>query len=204
MAVPAAREEMTERQARRIEPRIEGERQRAQRWAGASVILALHCLQSTAALHKMAQAACGARAQAACVQRQTASARNALPCQLGSSTLTRNRQQAGRRRSRHACPAAAEAAAPAAAVVRPEADVPHLSAFLDGLKWDSNGLVVAIAQHVDTGEVLMQAFADRAAVSETLQSGCVCVRGRGWGGRAAGSVEDPSLVACDRAPCHLN
>ncbi len=26
-------------------------------------------------------------------------------------------------------------------------------------------------QHVDTGELLMQAFADRAAVSETLQTG---------------------------------
>ena len=49
-----------------------------------------------------------------------------------------------------------------------------MSAFLDGLKWDSNNLVVAIAQHVDTGEVLMQAFADRAAVNETLQTGCAC------------------------------
>lgn len=28
-------------------------------------------------------------------------------------------------------------------------------------------------QHIDTGELLMQAFADRAAVSETLQTGCV-------------------------------
>ena len=28
------------------------------------------------------------------------------------------------------------------------------------------------AQHVDTGELLMQAFADRKAVSETLQTGC--------------------------------
>jgi phosphoribosyl-ATP pyrophosphohydrolase/phosphoribosyl-AMP cyclohydrolase len=55
--------------------------------------------------------------------------------------------------------------------VLPEADVAELTPFLDSLKWDSNGLVVAIAQHVDTGEVLMQAFADRAAVSETLQTG---------------------------------
>lgn len=46
-----------------------------------------------------------------------------------------------------------------------------MSAFLDSLKWDNSGLVVAIAQHVDTGEVLMQAFSDRAAVSETLQTG---------------------------------
>ena len=62
-------------------------------------------------------------------------------------------------------------AAAAAAAVRAEADVPAMPAFLDSLKWDGNGLVVAIAQHVDTGEVLLQAFADRAAVSETLQTG---------------------------------
>lgn len=55
--------------------------------------------------------------------------------------------------------------------VRPEAEVDHMPAFLDSLKWDVNGLVVAIAQHVDTGEVLMQAFADRNAVNETMQTG---------------------------------
>ena len=70
----------------------------------------------------------------------------------------------------------ARAAAPAAAAgapppVRPEDEVPGMTEFLDRLKWDSNGLVVAIAQHADTGEVLMQAFADRAAVCETLQTG---------------------------------
>ena len=55
--------------------------------------------------------------------------------------------------------------------VRPEAEVDRMTSFLDSLKWDSNGLVVAIAQHVDTGEVLMQAFADRNAINETLQTG---------------------------------
>ena len=59
----------------------------------------------------------------------------------------------------------------AAAAAQPEAAVEGMTAFLDSLKWDKNGLVVAIAQHVDTGEVLMQAFADRAAVCETLQTG---------------------------------
>jgi hypothetical protein len=59
----------------------------------------------------------------------------------------------------------------APAKVQPEEDIHNMSAFLDSLKWDSNGLVVAIAQHVDTGEVLMQAFADRNAVLETLQTG---------------------------------
>jgi len=46
-----------------------------------------------------------------------------------------------------------------------------MSAYLDSLKWDQNGLVAVIAQHVDTGEVLMQAYADRNAICETLQTG---------------------------------
>ena len=66
------------------------------------------------------------------------------------------------------CALIACAAPPA---VKAEADVDRMTPFLDSLKWDSNGLVVAIAQHVDTGEVLMQAFADRAAINETLQTG---------------------------------
>ncbi|KAK9840342.1 hypothetical protein WJX74_007902 [Apatococcus lobatus] len=43
-------------------------------------------------------------------------------------------------------------------------------ALLDSLKWDQNGLITAIVQHVDTGEVLMQAFANRLAVQQTLLS----------------------------------
>ncbi|KAK9904306.1 hypothetical protein WJX75_008892 [Coccomyxa subellipsoidea] len=45
-----------------------------------------------------------------------------------------------------------------------------MTSLLDSLKWDHDGLVAVIVQHVDTGEVLMQAYADRAAVSETLQT----------------------------------
>ncbi len=84
-------------------------------------------------------------------------------------------QQALQRRQAHLASAAAaeDAAAALPPPVKPEAEVPEMTAFLDGLKWDSNGLVVAIAQHADTGEVLMQAFADRAAVNETLQTGWV-------------------------------
>lgn len=66
---------------------------------------------------------------------------------------------------------AVRSSASAPTAVRPESDIQDMSAFLDSLKWDSNGLVVAIAQHVDSGEVLMQAFADRAAIAETLQTG---------------------------------
>lgn len=45
-----------------------------------------------------------------------------------------------------------------------------LEAFLDGLKYDDKGLVVAIAQDVDTGAILMQGFADRTAVEYTLRN----------------------------------
>ena len=55
--------------------------------------------------------------------------------------------------------------------------------FLDTLKWDANGLVVAIAQHVDTGEVLMQAFADKNAIMETMQTGLATFYSRSRKGR---------------------
>jgi hypothetical protein len=99
---------------------------------------------------------------------------------------------------REACALRCSAAAPAAAVA-PERDVDGMAEFLDSLKWDANGMVAAICQvcwmhsalsryigcgngqqsmtlrhplqHVDTGELLMQAFADRDAVCETLQTG---------------------------------
>ncbi|KAK1377309.1 PRA-CH domain-containing protein [Heracleum sosnowskyi] len=41
---------------------------------------------------------------------------------------------------------------------------------LDSVKWDDKGLAVAIAQHVDTGEVLMQGFANRDALASTISS----------------------------------
>ncbi|GJP38646.1 hypothetical protein CLOM_g23076 [Closterium sp. NIES-68] len=47
---------------------------------------------------------------------------------------------------------------------------PEVEALLDSIKWDEKGLVVAIAQHADTGAILMQGFADRDAVSATLAS----------------------------------
>lgn len=119
--------------------------------------------------------------------------------------------------------------------MKPEADVAGMTAYLDSLRWNSDGLVAVIAQvggckplraaeapvraragrsgrptaphaaraaqnalqagrrlrrmhvrdarahalaprfpvpqHVDTGEVLMQAYADRNAICETLQTG---------------------------------
>jgi phosphoribosyl-AMP cyclohydrolase len=40
--------------------------------------------------------------------------------------------------------------------------------------WDAHGLVPAIAQQHDTGEVLMLAWMNRAALAETLATGRVC------------------------------
>jgi phosphoribosyl-AMP cyclohydrolase len=46
--------------------------------------------------------------------------------------------------------------------------------FLEALKFDSTGLVPAIAQQHDTGEVLMLAWMSREAIEETLATGRVC------------------------------
>ncbi len=43
--------------------------------------------------------------------------------------------------------------------------------FLDALKWTSDGLIPAIVQDHDTGDVLMMAWMDRDAVLKTLQTG---------------------------------
>jgi len=53
------------------------------------------------------------------------------------------------------------------------ADAKTVSAVLDALKFDERGLVAAIAQQHDTGEVLMLAWMDRQAVTKTLETGQV-------------------------------
>jgi phosphoribosyl-AMP cyclohydrolase len=59
-----------------------------------------------------------------------------------------------------------------------------ITSVLDALCFDANGLVPAIAQQHDTGEVLMMAWMNRDAVAETLTTGRVCYwsrsRGRLW------------------------
>ena len=42
------------------------------------------------------------------------------------------------------------------------------------IKFNSDGLVPAIAQQFDTGEVLMMAWMNRDAIAETLSTGRVC------------------------------
>ena len=47
-------------------------------------------------------------------------------------------------------------------------------AILEAIAFDTHGLVPAIAQQHDTGEVLMMAWMNRESVAETLATGRVC------------------------------
>lgn len=49
-----------------------------------------------------------------------------------------------------------------------------LTDTLAPLKYNSDGLIPAIAQQFDTHEVLMMAWMNRASIEETLQTGRVC------------------------------
>ena len=49
-----------------------------------------------------------------------------------------------------------------------------MDAFLDGLKYDENGLLTAVVQDAETGDVLMVAYMNREAVRRTLTEGRTC------------------------------
>jgi phosphoribosyl-AMP cyclohydrolase len=49
-----------------------------------------------------------------------------------------------------------------------------LTEVLDSLPWNADGLLPAIAQQYDSGEVLMMAWMNRQALEETLATGRVC------------------------------
>jgi phosphoribosyl-AMP cyclohydrolase len=55
------------------------------------------------------------------------------------------------------------------------------NAVLAAITFDEKGLVPAIAQQHDTGEVLMMAWMNRDAVAETLATGRVCYWSRSRG-----------------------
>ncbi|QFU00226.1 phosphoribosyl-AMP cyclohydrolase [Halomonas sp. THAF5a] len=49
-----------------------------------------------------------------------------------------------------------------------------LEAVVAAMPWNSDGLVTAVAQQHDSGEVLMLAWMNREALRETLDTGRVC------------------------------
>lgn len=49
-----------------------------------------------------------------------------------------------------------------------------LADLLSAAKWNDDGLIPAIAQQHDSGDVLMMAWMNRAALEETLTTGRVC------------------------------
>ena len=76
--------------------------------------------------------------------------------------------------------------------------------LLAAISFDAQGLVPAVAQQHDSGEVLMMAWMNREAVAETLATGRVCYwsrsRGRLWRkGESSGQVQRlvELLVDCD-------
>ena len=67
-------------------------------------------------------------------------------------------------------------------------------AVVEAITFNADGLVAAIAQQYDTGEVLMMAWMNRDAVAETLGTGQVCYwsrsRGKLWRkGETSGQVQ---------------
>lgn len=66
--------------------------------------------------------------------------------------------------------------------------------ILDAIRFDEYGLVPAIAQQHDSGEVLMMAWMNKEAVAETLKTGRVCYfsrsRGKLWRkGETSGQIQ---------------
>ncbi|MDF1720124.1 MAG: phosphoribosyl-AMP cyclohydrolase [Minwuia sp.] len=98
-----------------------------------------------------------------------------------------------------------------------------LPATLDAdLLFNADGLIPAIAQQHDTGEILMMAWMNRASIQETLETGQVCYWSRSrqafWRkGESSGHVQrlhelrydcdgDTILLLVDQtgAACHTN
>jgi phosphoribosyl-AMP cyclohydrolase len=66
--------------------------------------------------------------------------------------------------------------------------------MIDDLQFDAHGLIPAIAQQHDTGEVLMLAWMNAGAIDETLRTGRVCYWSRSRGalwrkGETSGQVQ---------------
>lgn len=77
--------------------------------------------------------------------------------------------------------------------------------MLDTVRFDAAGLIAAIAQQHDTGEVLMLAWMNREALDETVRTGRVCYYSRSRGGlwrkgETSGQVQHlvDARLDCDR------
>lgn len=88
---------------------------------------------------------------------------------------------------------------------QPEGFQVSLSEALDNLKYNAEGLVPAIAQQHDTGEVLMMAWMNAESVARTLDTGRVTYWSRSrqsfWvKGESSGHVQElvDFRVDCDR------
>ena len=75
-------------------------------------------------------------------------------------------------------PSQAKARTPCPAHVQHVVPTTYLPAAIDkavaAIQFDAQGLVPAIAQQHDSGEILMMAWMDRDAVAETMRTGRVC------------------------------
>jgi phosphoribosyl-AMP cyclohydrolase len=74
--------------------------------------------------------------------------------------------------------------------------------WLDDIQWDDQGLVPVVAQDAHSGRILMVAWADRAALSETAASGEAVYwsrsRGRRWKkGEESGHVQRVREIRLD-------
>jgi phosphoribosyl-AMP cyclohydrolase len=74
--------------------------------------------------------------------------------------------------------------------------------WLDEVKWDSDGLVPAIAQEASTGRVLMVAWMDREALTRTVETGEAVYwsrsRGKLWHkGEQSGHVQQVKEIRLD-------
>jgi len=81
-------------------------------------------------------------------------------------------------------------------------DVDPATPVLDAIRYNTDGMVPAIAQQHDSGEVLMMAWMTRETVEETLRTGRVCYysrsRGRPWRkGETSGQVQTLKALRLD-------
>ncbi|WP_017430366.1 phosphoribosyl-AMP cyclohydrolase [Vreelandella jeotgali] len=84
----------------------------------------------------------------------------------------------------------------------PDDTLPAAVEVLDAVGFNADGLIPAIAQQHDSGEVLMMAWMNREALEETLSTGRVCYfsrsRGKLWRkGESSGQQQRLKAAALD-------